>query len=383
MDFNLSDEQRQIQEATRRLLADRYSFEARKAYTASPEGFSREMWAAFAEQGLLGVPFAESLGGLGGGPIEIMLVMEAFGRALILEPYLATVVMGGGLLARAGNNAQRALIARITSGVLMLAVATSEPDSTEACDVTTHARRIEGGWVIDGRKSLVLHGGSAERVIVPVRVSGERHDSQGITLFMLDAQAPGLTRREYVTQDGLRAADVSLHGVRADDASVLGAAGEGGPLLAQVVDEATAALCAEAVGAMSALQEMTLEYLKTRQQFGVPIGSFQALQHRAVEMYIVLEQARSMALYAALSLKGDRPAARRRGVRAAKALIGRAARYIGQEAIQLHGALGMTLDYAAGQYFKRLTMIDLTLGSHHDHVRELARGGGVSQSETD
>jgi alkylation response protein AidB-like acyl-CoA dehydrogenase len=381
MDFRLSDEQRQIQEATRRLLADRYSFEARKAYGASPEGFSREMWAAFAEQGLLGVPFAESLGGLGGGPIEIMLVMEAFGRALILEPYLATVVMGGGLLARAGNNAQRALIARITSGVLMLAVATSEPDSTgEACDVTTHARRIEGGWVIDGRKSLVLHGGSAERVIVPVRVSGERHDSQGITLFILDAQAPGLTRREYVTQDGLRAADVSLRGVRADDASVLGVAGEGGPLLAQVVDEATAALCAEAVGAMSVLQEMTLEYLKTRQQFGVSIGSFQALQHRAVEMYIVLEQARSMALYAALSLKGD-PAERRRAVCAAKALIGRAARHVGQEAIQLHGALGMTLDYAAGQFFRRLTAIDLTLGSRHDHVRELARVGGLSESE--
>jgi alkylation response protein AidB-like acyl-CoA dehydrogenase len=168
--------------------------------------------------------------------------------------------------------------------------------------------------------------------------------------------------------------------VRADDASVLGVAGEGGPLLAQVVDEATAALCAEAVGAMSVLQEMTLEYLKTRQQFGVSIGSFQALQHRAVEMYIVLEQARSMALYAALSLKGD-PAERRRAVCAAKALIGRAARHVGQEAIQLHGALGMTLDYAAGQFFRRLTAIDLTLGSRHDHVRELARVGGLSESE--
>ena len=382
MDFNLSEEQRQIQEATRRLLADRYGFESRKAYAAAPQGFSREMWAAFAEQGLLGVPFAESVGGLGGGPVEIMLVMEAFGRALILEPYLATVVMGGGLLARAGNHAQRALIARITSGVLLLAVATNEPDSTgEPCDVTTRARRIEGGWVIDGRKSLVLHGGSAERLIVPVRIGGERHDSQGISLFMLDAQAPGLTRREYLTQDGLRAVDISLRGVRADDASVLGAAGEGGALLAQVVDEATAALCAEAVGAMSALQEMTLEYLKTRQQFGMPIGSFQALQHRAVEMYIVLEQARSMALYVALSVKDERPEERRRATRAAKAHVGRAARHIGQEAIQMHGALGMTLDYAAGQYFKRLTMIDLTLGNQHEHVRELARTGSVFASQ--
>jgi len=380
MDFSLSEEQRQIQEATQRLLTDRYGPEARRKYARQPEGFSREMWAAYAEQGLLGVPFAESLGGLGGGPLEVMLVMEAMGRALALEPYLATVVLGGGLLRRAGNEAQRALIARLTSGVLTLAVATSEPEASgDPCDVGTRAHRVNDSWVLDGAKSLILHGGSADRIIVPARVSGQRTDRHGIALFILDPKASGLALREYPTQDGLRAADLTLAGVRIDDAGVLGAAGEGGEALARVVDEAIAALCAEAVGAMSVLQEMTLEYLKTRQQFGVPIGRFQALQHRAVEMYVVLEQARSMALYAALSAGDEQAGVRRRAVCAAKAHIGRAARHIGQEAIQLHGALGMTLDYSAGEYFRRLTMIDLTLGTHHDHVSELARAGALSE----
>lgn len=380
MDFNLSDEQRQIREASERLLADRYSFEARKKYAATPEGFSREMWSAFAEQGLLGVPFAEIHGGLGGGAIEVMLVMEAFGRALTLEPYLGTVILGGGLLRRAASAAQQGLIAKIAAGESILAVATTEPHSSGgASDLATRARPLDGGWLIDGEKSLVLHGGSADRLIIPARVRGERYDEHGVALFILDPRAPGVALREYSTQDGLRAADISLKGVRADGAGVLGTPGEGLPLLAAVVDEAIAALCAEAVGAMSVLQGMTLEYLKTRQQFGVPIGRFQALQHRAVEMYIALEQARSMALYAALSLNDERPAERRRAVCAAKAHIGRAARYIGQESIQLHGALGMTLDYPVGHYFKRLTMIDVAFGNHHEHVSEVARAGGLAE----
>lgn len=380
MDFSLSEEQRQIQEATRRLLADRYGFDARRTYAASSQGFSTEMWSAFADLGLLGVPFAEVHGGLGGGAVEVMLVMEAFGRALTLEPYLATVVLGGGLLRHGGNSKQQELIPKIAAGELTLAVGAAEPNSAagEAADVATRARPLDGGWVLDGEKTLVLHGASADRLIVAARVSGERGDPAGVALFVLDPRTPGVSRRDYPLQDGLRAADVTLTGVRADAASLLGRPGEGLPLLARVLDEAIAALCAEAVGAMSVLQEMTLEYLKTRQQFGVPIGRFQALQHRAVEMYVVLEQARSMALYAALSVDDERPLERRRAVCAAKAHIGRAARYIGQEAIQLHGALGMTQDYAAGAYFKRLTMIDLTFGNHHEHVSELARCGGLS-----
>jgi alkylation response protein AidB-like acyl-CoA dehydrogenase len=382
VDFTLSEEQRQIRDAIGRLLADHYDLQARRTHAACAEGFSREMWAAYAQQGLLGVPFPESMGGLGGGAVEVMLIMEAFGRALALEPYLATVILGGGLLRQAARTEQQALISRICAGELLLAVATSEPHaSADPFDIATRARAANGGWVIDGEKSLVLHGGSADRIIVPARISGVRDAPEGIRLFLLEPGTPGLSKRAYPMQDGMRAADISLRGVRADPQSVLDAAGEGGPLLARVIDEAIAALCAEAVGAMSALQELTLEYLKTRRQFGVPIGSFQALQHRAVEMYIVLEQARSMALYAALSTGEHRVAQRRRAVSTAKAHIGRAARYIGQEAIQLHGALGMTEDYAAGQYFKRLTMIDVSLGSHHQHIGELARAGETSPEQ--
>jgi pimeloyl-CoA dehydrogenase small subunit len=381
VDFDLTAEQRQIQDATTRLLADHYSFEARKRYAAEPAGYSHELWAAFAETGILGVPFEETLGGLGGGAIEVMLVMEAFGRALTLEPFLATVILGGGIL-RQGAEAHRALIRDIIAGELTLAVATTESQSPyDLADVATRAQSRAGGWVIDGAKSLVLHGGSADRLIVPARVGGEQREPDGIALFLLDAESPGVSRRDYATHDGLRAADLTLNSVRTDSASLIGPAGGGFPVLARAVDEAMAALCAEAVGAMSVLQETTLEYLKTRQQFGVPIGSFQVLQHRAVDMFVVLEQARSMALFAALSLADERPHQRRKAVGAAKAHIGRAARHIGQEAIQLHGALGMTLDYSVSHYFKRLSVIDLTFGDSSHHVSELARAGGLTDMD--
>ena len=382
MDFTLSDEQRQIQDATTRLLADRYSFEARKAYLTEPAGYSRELWAAFAELGLLGVPFADSLGGLGGGAVEVMLVMEAFGRALTLEPYLATVILAGSILRQAGGEAQHRLIRDLIAGELTLAVATSEAQAgCDPADISTRARSVGGGWVIEGAKSLVLHGDSADRLIIPARIGGGQRDPDGVALFLVDPKAPGVTRRGYATHDGRRAADLTLQAVRTDAGALLGSAGSGLPLLVRAIDEASAALCAEAVGAMAVLQEITLEYLKTRRQFGVPIGSFQALQHRAVEMFVALEQARSMAQFAALSAADERPAARHAAISAAKAHIGKAARYIGQEAIQMHGALGMTLDYAAGHYFKRLTLIDLTFGDARHHVSELARAGGLVEAQ--
>ena len=381
MDFELSEEQRLLKQTCERYFADHYQFESRKRYAHEPRGWSLIAWKQYADLGLLGVPFAEEHGGTGGGPVETMIIMEQIGRVLLLEPYLATVVLGGGFVARGGSDAQRAdLLPKIAAGERSLAFAHAERQARyDLADVATSARRDGSGYVLDGAKTLVAHGGGADRLIIPARVGGERTDTDGIALFLLDAQAPGLSRHDYATQDGLRAADLVLNGVRADDADVLGPAGAGGAALARVIDEGIAALCAEAVGAMSALQEMTLEYLKTRQQFGVAIGQFQALQHRAVEMFVVLEQARSMALYAALSVSDDRPAERRRALCAAKAHIGRAARHIGQEAIQLHGGLGMTLDYAAGRYFRRLTMIDLTFGSQHDHISELAKSGGLEQ----
>jgi len=378
MDFNLSEEQRLIQESIGRLLADRYRFEQRRKHLAEPEGWSRELWAAYAELGLLGLPFGEEQGGLGGGPIEVMLLMEAFGRALALEPYLATVILGGGVLRVAGTGQQQELLRQIANGNLTLAVASAEPQSPyDLTDVATTARRVGDSWILDGQKSVVLHGGSADRVIIPARVSGERRDPQGVGLFMLDGDAQGLSRRSYRTQDGLQAADLSLQAVRADDSGLVGTPDQGLTILARVVDEAIAALCAEAVGAMARLHEMTLEYLKTREQFGTPIGKFQALQHRAVDMFIALEQARSMAEYAAMSVSQESPIERRKAISAAKAQVGRSARQVGQEAIQLHGALGMTLDYPVGHYFKRLTMIDLAFGDSHYHVSELASGGGL------
>jgi pimeloyl-CoA dehydrogenase small subunit len=378
MDFQLSSEQHLIQDSVRRLLAQRYSFDKRRGYLAETAGWSRDLWSAYAELGLLGLPFGESLGGVGGGSIEIMVVMESFGRALVLEPYLATVVLGGGFLREAGDRAQQALIPQVIGGDLTLAAATMEPQSSyDLADIATTARPNGEGWILNGEKSLVLHGGSADRLIIPARVAGERRDVHGIVLFLLDAQAQGISRRSYAMQDGLQAADILLRSVHAEASDMIGRAGEGFPVLERIVDEAIAAVCAEAVGAMSALQELTVEHLRTRQQFGVPIGSFQALQHRAVDMFIAVEQARSMALYAAMSVRSERAVERRKAVCAAKAHVARSARYVGQEAIQLHGALGMSQEYAAGHYFRRLTMIDLAFGNGSHHVRELARLGGL------
>jgi pimeloyl-CoA dehydrogenase small subunit len=379
VDLNYSDDQRMLKDSIDRLLTDRYDLRTRAAYLREPRGYSLDLWATYAELGLLGVPFEERFGGLGGGAVEVMIVMEAFGRALAVEPFLATVILGGGILRRAGSDVQQtALIPGIAAGVRTLAVATVEPGSGyEIASVATRARRVDGGWILDGAKSVVLHGGAADHLIVPARVSGREQDTHGIGLFLVDGTVPGLERRRYATQDGLAAADLVFSGVRVGTDAVIGDPEAGHAVLAAVVDEATAALCAEAVGAMDRLFGLTLEFLKTRQQFGSPLGRFQALQHRAVDMFVAVEQARSMALYASLMLAESDAVARHRAVIAAKALLGRAARHVGQEATQLHGAMGMTTDYASGHLFKRLTMIDSTFGHSHHHLHDLARSGGL------
>ncbi len=376
MDFDLSDDQRLLRDSVGRLIADRYGFEARRKHLAEPDGWSRTVWAQYAELGLLGVAFPETLGGYGGGPVETMIVMEAFGRGLILEPYLATVVLGGGLLRRLGSaDQQAALLPRIADGSLLLAFAHLERQSRwNLADVAATARAVGGGWVVSGTKSVVLHGDVAQHLLVSARVSGGRTDRDGVGLFLVDAAGSGVSRRGYPTQDGLRAAEILLDGAAGEPVGTPGAALAG---MEAAVDAAIAALCAEAVGAMSALQELTLEYLKTRKQFGRPIGSFQALQHRAVDMLTAVEQARGMALYATMMAEEADPRERRRAITAAKAQIGRAARAVGQEAIQLHGGIGMTMEYAGGHYFKRLTMIDQMFGDADRHLSELAALGGV------
>ncbi|HVC61213.1 MAG TPA: acyl-CoA dehydrogenase family protein [Acetobacteraceae bacterium] len=377
MDFDLTDEQRLLKDSVERLIADHYTFVQRKKYLAEPAGWSAAVWNQYAELGLLGLPFEEKLGGFGGGAVETMIVMEAFGHGLVLEPYFATVILGGGLLRRAGSDALRAaLVPRIITGKLQLAFAHVERQSRyDLADVATSARKDADSYVLDGAKSVVLHGDCADTLLVTARVAGGRRDRGGVGLFLVDADAAGVTRRGYPTQDGLRAAEVSLAGVRVAADAVL--SDNALPAIEHVVDEAIAALCAEAVGTMQAMHETTLEYLKTRQQFGRPIGSFQVLQHRSVDMLVALEQARSMAMFAAVMAAEENAAERRRAIAAAKVQIGRSGKHIGQEAIQLHGGIGMTMEYKVGHYFKRMTMIDMLFGDADAHLATLARLGGL------
>jgi pimeloyl-CoA dehydrogenase small subunit len=376
MDFDLTDDQRLLNDSVTRLISDRYGFEQRKQYAAAPEGWSRAMWASLAELGLLGLPLAEAEGGFGGGPVETMLVMEQFGRGLVLEPYLATVVLGLGALRHAGDAAALGEFGpRVAEGACVLAFAHAERASRhDLAHVETAARRAEGGWRIDGAKSLVLHGDTADTLIVSARVAGAADAREGIGLFAVEAGGPGVARRGYPTQDGLRAAEITFADA---PARPIGDPGGAFPAIARTTDEAIAAVCAEAVGAMAAMHAMTVDYLKTRKQFGRAIGEFQVLQHRAVDMFVALEQARSMASFAAAMAGSDDADERRRAMAAAKVQIGQSARHVGQEAIQLHGGIGMTMEYAVGHYFKRTTMIELQFGDTAFHLAELARMGGL------
>jgi pimeloyl-CoA dehydrogenase small subunit len=374
MDFDLTEEQRLLRDSVERLLADHYGFDKRRSYLAQPEGWSRGLWAQYAELGLLGLPFPEDYGGFGGGPIEVMLVMEAFGRVLALEPYLATVVLGGTAMRLAGGEEQKAsMLPQIAEGELILAFAHGERQSRyDLTDVLTTAKPKGSGWVIDGAKSVVLHGDSAQRLILSARNSGERDDPDGITLFLVDAASNGVARRAYPMRDGTRAAEISLSGVEVGEEDVLGEVGAGFPVIERVVEAGIAATAAEAVGAMETMQAMTLEYLKTRQQFGRPIGQNQVLQHRATEMLMELERGRSMAMLAAMMVEEPDPAERAHNIAMAKVGVGQASKFVSQNAIQLHGGIGMTEEYAVGHYFRRCMVIEHTFGDTAHHLSRLA-----------
>ena len=377
MDFDLSEDQRLLKDSVDRLVADQYQFEQRKKYLREPIGYSPAMWDQITEMGLLGLPFEETLGGFGGGAVETAIVMDAFGRGLVLEPYFATVILGGGLLRRAAPaSTLGALAPKVAAGKLKLAFAHVERHSRyNLADVSTTVRTDGGHYTLNGTKSVVIHGDSADRIFVTARLAGDRRARDGIGLFLVDPASPGVTRRGYPTQDGQRAAELTLSNVHvsADDLLHDNAL----PMIEHVIDEAIAALCAEAVGAMQSMQELTLEYLKTRKQFGRPIGSFQVLQHRSVDMLVAVEQARSMAMFAAVMAAEENPIERRKAISAAKVQIGRSARHVGQEAIQLHGGIGMTNEYAVGHYFKRVTMIDQLYGDADTHLTFLAQHGGL------
>jgi pimeloyl-CoA dehydrogenase small subunit len=379
MDFDLTEEQSILKDSLDRLLAAGYSFEQRKRAMASPEGWSAEMWRSYAEMGLMALPFAEEDGGIGGGPVETMIVMEALGRVLALEPYFPTVVLGGGFLRLGGNSAQKAeLVPGIVEGSRKLAFAQAERHSRyDLHHVETTARRDGSGYVLSGAKGVVLHGDSADMLVVTARTAGGIRDEGGIGVFLVDASAAGVSRQGYAMQDGLRAAEILLDGVKVGADAVLGDPEGGLPLVRRVVDQAIAALAAEAVGVMMAMNALTLDYIKVRKQFGVPIGMFQALQHKAVDIYVALEQARSITLYATMMADSADPAERARAMHAAKVEIGRGGRLAGENAIQLHGGVGMTMEYAIGHYFKRMTMIDLTFGDHDHHLRALGEAGSL------
>ena len=379
MDFELSGEQRMLRDNVARLMKDRYAFEARKGYGASAHGWSEAMWREYAEMGLLGAPFAEDDGGYGGGPVETMIVMEEFGKALALEPYLQTVVLCGALIKHSATPERRGeLISKLAAGELRLSFAHTERQSGyDLNDVALTARKDGSAFLLNGEKGLVGQGDSADKLIVSARLSGDRRDRRGIGLFLVDANAPGVTRRGYPTQDGQRAAEIAFVNVRVEPKDVLGDPEKALPVIERAVDETIAALSAEAVGAMSEALAMTVEYMKTRKQFGVTIGSFQALQHRAADMTVALEQARSM-MYLATMMAGEEDAKERaKSISAAKVQIGRSARFIGQQAVQIHGGIGMTYEYKVGHLFKRLTMIDAAYGDADLHVRKLADLGSL------
>jgi pimeloyl-CoA dehydrogenase small subunit len=374
MDFDLTEEQRLIRDSVDRLLADRYGFAARRGYLAEPEGYSKAMWRQYAELGLLGLPFAEEYAGFGGGAIETMLAMEGFGRVLALEPYLATVVLSGTALRLAGSAAQQAaILPQIAEGGMTVAFAHGERQARyDLNDVLTTAKPSARGWVLDGAKSVVVHGDSADRLIVSARNAGERDDAHGISLFLVDANANGIARRAYPMRDGTRAAEISLSGVEIGADDLLGEPGEALPVIERVVEAGIAAVAAEAVGAMEAMHAMTLEYLKTRQQFGKPIGQNQALQHRSAEMLIALEQGRSMAMLAAMMVDEADAEERAYNISMAKFGVGQAARFVSQNAVQLHGGIGMTEEYAVGHYFRRCMVIEHLFGDTAHHLSRIA-----------
>jgi pimeloyl-CoA dehydrogenase small subunit len=372
MDFEFSDDQRLLLESVSRMLADNYSFAQRKTYIAAPEGWSTAIWSQFAELGLLGLPFAEQYGGYGGGPQEAMLVMQAFGRVLVVEPYFPTVILGGTGIMAAGTDAQkRAILPAIAEGRLKMAFAHSERQARyDLTDVVTTAKKDGGVWILDGSKTIVAHGDSADKLIVSARTSGERYDADGITLFLVDTNAQGVARRGYTTRDETRAADISLSNVRVTE--VLGEVGKGLAIAGRIIEAGIAATAAETVGAMEAMNEMTLEYSKTRVQFGNPIGTYQVVQHRMADMFMTQEQGRSMAMLATMSLENEDPTERAHDMAMAKVGVGQAGRYVSQSAVQMHGGIGMTEEYAVGHYFRRCMVIERLFGDPAYYLQRLA-----------
>ena len=364
MDFSFTEEQTLLRNTVQSLLSDKYDFDTRRKVAKSADGWRPEIWAQFAELGLLAAPFSEEQGGLGGGAIETMIVMEEFGRHLVIEPFVETVVIAGGFLREGGSAAQQeAHIPGIIGGETVWAFAYAEPQGRyNLADLTTTAKKDGSGYVINGYKAVVLGAPWAQKLIVTARTSGGQRDRDGVSVFIVDKSAAGVSTRDYPTVDGRRASEITFENVKVDADALIGAEGKGLPLVEKITDQAIAALSAEAIGCMKELNTATVEYCKTRKQFGVPIGKFQVLQHRMVDMFMAYEQSVSMTYMVNLKLD-ENDAERTKAAAGAKVQIGKAGRYVGQQAVQLHGGMGMTDELNVGHYFKRLTMIDTQFGN--------------------
>ena len=373
MNFQLNEEQQQLTDSLKRVLDNEYDFESRKKIVASAEGYSPAVWNTLAELGVLGLPLSEDAGGFGSPAAEMVGVMEAMGQALVVEPFLPTVCTAGRIIDRAGSAAQKqAVLPGVIEGKTVLALAHQERVAGFDLSVSLSAKRDGAGWVLDGEKVVVVGAPQAKLLLVSARTAGQPGDTAGVSLFLVDAKAAGVTMKTYRTQDSLRAADVAFKGVKVGADALVGAEGGGFEALDEALDFASAMLCAEAVGAMQFACDTTLEYLKTRKQFGTTLGSFQALQHRMVDMCVATEQARSITFLACARVDGGDAAERRRTVAAARVKIADNARLVGQEAIQLHGGMGMTLEMKVSHTFKRLTMIGQTFGDVDHYLARFA-----------
>jgi alkylation response protein AidB-like acyl-CoA dehydrogenase len=373
MDFSLTEEQAMLADSIARFIETDYDFETRQRIAAGERGFSDEMWRTFAELGWTAVPFSEEDGGLDGGPVELMLMMQEFGRGLLVEPFLANIVLAGGALRRLASNDQKTKwMTPLIAGELHAGLAFAEPQARfELSDIATTAKKSGDGYILNGRKTLVLNGGAADLLIIPARTAGKQTDESGITLFAVPSNAAGVSRRAYPTVDGLQAAELDLEDVTAGLDNVLGSVDEGFDTLRNIVDEATLAVSAEAVGIMQAMHDKTVEYSKDRVQFGVPIGTFQALQHRMVETMMSCEQSRSL-LYWCVMLNCSNDNDARKAISALKYQVGPAGVHVAREAVQIHGGMGVTWELDIAHYFKRMSAIDLMFGNADYHLDRFA-----------
>ena len=372
MDFSFNEEQTLLRNTIQSFIQDNYDFDKRTEIVKSEEGMKIENWKLFSDLGLLGLPFSEDDGGLGFGPVELMIVAEEFGKGLVVEPYIQTIVTCGGFLKRASEKQRHEYIPKIISGEDIWAFAYAEPQGRyNLNDLTTKASKEGDNYILNGYKCVVSAAPWSKKLIVSARTSGDQRDEEGISLFILDKDSSGISLRDYPTVDGSRASEITLEDVKVSSENLIGEEGKASKLIEQVVDESIAAVCAEAIGAMGVLNEVTVEYCKTRKQFGQPIGKFQVLQHRMVDMFMQYEQSVSMTYMVNLKLH-EEYSERRKAASGAKVQICKAAKFIGQSAIQLHGGMGMTDELNVGHYFKRLSMIESLFGNIDHHLKKYA-----------